>query len=333
MNDQPADQTVAPTIEAIMMHPLFSQDTALVTPPIQELYAHVKRRVILREMSIAFLAPSGAGKSMALTVLEALIKAEFPGICVLTHSTHNQQYPSIRAFFKHFLASVGHREQRGETFDLRQRLLRILADGARVEGKNIIVLMIDEANAMKREDFLFLKDVGNDLADESIQLITVLMGQHPELDIVLEDLAFCRRLDLLSRFGLRKIEMRQCSSAADIKAIFTAIDTHKYPIDSDATWTAYFVPEAYKAGFRLVQQTENCDKTLKKILRYKGGGRTAFPTRQLFAAIRIFLVEMASIDSAEFVVPPDAWLNALGEALIKQASDLADRRSTSDREV
>ncbi|WP_070357297.1 MULTISPECIES: ATP-binding protein [unclassified Duganella] len=314
-----------------MMHPLFKQNTALVTPSIKELYLNVKRRIILREMSVAILAPSGAGKSMALSMLHAFIAAEFPGILVLIHNAHNQQYTSIRAFFKHFLATVGHKEQRGETFDLRQRLLHILVDDARVEGRNIIVLMIDEANAMKLDDFLFLKDVGNDLAEESIQLITILMGQSPELDMVLDELAYSRRLDLLARFGLRRLEMRECNSASDLKAIFTAIDTEQYPTELGAPWTAYFIPKAFKAGFRLVQQVENCDRALKKLLRYKGRSRASFPTRQLFVAIRIFLLNMASIDSEDFVVPADAWKVSIAEALVKQASDLADRRSSSDR--
>lgn len=319
------------TFNAIMQHPLFKQDVALLTPPIKELYRDVKRRIIMREMSSAYVAPSGAGKSTAVAVLQALIKADFPGICVLTHGTHNQQYASIRAFFKHFLASVGHYEQRGETFDLRQRLLRILADDARVAGMNIIVLLVDEANAMKLDDFLFLKDVGNDLAGESIQLITILIGQSPELDIVLDTLVQQRKLDLLARFGLRRGILRQCNSTEDLAAVFSAIDTHQSPLDSGVTWTGHFVPKAFKAGFRLVQQVENCDLAFQKLLGDERAERTAFPTRQFFAAIRSFLLDMASIDAEDFTVPKDAWKIALTDALLVKASEVSKRRSPSER--
>lgn len=324
MNDTSGEMNFRLTPEAIMTHPLFKQDTALITPPIKEMYADVKRRIVLRDMSSAYVAPSGAGKSMAVTVLHAFLQMEFPGTFVLMHSTHNQQYASIRAFFKHFLASVGHREQRGETFDLRQRLLRALVDRARVAGMSIVVLLLDEANAMKVDDFLFLKDVGNDLAKESIQLITILVGQSPELDIVLDKLMESRKLDLLSRFGLRRRILRQCGSVTDLKAIFAAIDSHEYPIASGITWTAFFLPKAFKAGFRLVQQVENFDLMLEKILGHKGAERSSFPTRQLFAAIRIFLLEMAINDSEDFVVPKDAWKDAIDEALMKSAFDLSN---------
>jgi len=331
MSDKDKNDDGNSRLEAFMLHPLFARNVAIPTPPILDMYALIKRMIVLREPAVTFEGPSGAGKSYGTTVLEAMIKADFPRVCVVVHHAHNQQYASIRAFFKHFLSTVGHKEQRGETFDLRERLVRILVDDARAAGMNLIVLMVDEANAMGMEDFLFLKDVSNDLSMEGVQLITFLLGQSPDLGMVLDNLALEGRLDLLARFGLRRIPIRQCSTAADLRQIFAAIDENEYPARTGITWTAFFVPEAFKAGFRLVQQAENCERALHQILNSPGVKQASFPTRQLFAAIRIFLLNLASTDCQDFTIAPDAWRDAIQEAMIKDAADMANRRPVRER--
>ena len=43
------------------------------------------------------------------------------------------------------------------------------------------LLLLDEAQSLTVEEFSFLKDVFNDLRRENIQLVTILMGQSPDL--------------------------------------------------------------------------------------------------------------------------------------------------------
>jgi hypothetical protein len=56
------------------------------------------------------------------------MQLQMPGLCVVRHDAQNAQVPSIRVFFKHFLNSVKHTELRGETYDLRLRLVNWLVD-------------------------------------------------------------------------------------------------------------------------------------------------------------------------------------------------------------
>jgi hypothetical protein len=172
------------------------------------------------------------------------------------HDAHNQQFPSIRAFFKHFLVTVGHDEIKGETYDLRVRLVRTMIDSARTSGLNLIVLFIDEANALQLQDFLFLKDVHNDLAREGVQLVTFLMGQSPDLEYLIEKLARGARRDLISRFANRIQPVRPYRSVSDLRAVFKAIDQKQYPPDSDVHWPQALLPKAWQAGFRLEHEAK-----------------------------------------------------------------------------
>ncbi|HEX7647781.1 MAG TPA: ATP-binding protein, partial [Noviherbaspirillum sp.] len=173
---------------AVMFHPLFDHSVLLPTNAIEDVYRIVKRVVMLRETGCVFTGQSGVGKTDALARIRLMLQADFPGLCTFTHDAHNHEIASIRAFFKHFLTTVGQNEKKGETYDLRSRLIRLLVDESRISGMNLIVMFIDEANAMLLSDFLFLKDVYNDLSREGVQLITVLMGQDPDLKKVINDL-------------------------------------------------------------------------------------------------------------------------------------------------
>lgn len=245
------DSTMQSLVRGIMLHPLFTHSVLIQTPPIDEIFRVVKRVVLLRETGCVFTGESGTGKTDAIERVKALLHLQFPRICLFTHDAHNQQIPSIRAFFKHFLHSVGHIEQKGETYDLRSRLVHILVDDARISGLNVIVMFIDEANAMLLTDFLFLKDVFNDLAREGVQLITILMGQSPDMQRVINDLQAKGRSDLVARFATRVHEMRGFNTIEDLQTILRNIDQREFPERSGIAWPAFFLSRAWGAGFRL----------------------------------------------------------------------------------
>lgn len=76
---------------------------------------------------------------------------------------------------------------------------------------------------------------------------------------------------------------------------------------------------------------ENCDGELQTLLGHSGIERTAFPTRQLFSAIRSFFLDLTAIDAEDFTVPKDAWNLALTEAMVVKAAELGKFRPPSKR--
>ncbi|WP_211441225.1 ATP-binding protein [Collimonas humicola] len=305
--------------DPIMFHPLFTETVMLRTPSIDEVFLVVKRAVLLRETGCVFQGESGIGKSFAVDMVQAMLLRQYPRLCVFTHDAHNHEIPSIRAFFKHFLKSVGQKkEQKGETYDLRTRLVNILVDQARISGTNLIVLFIDEANAMLLSDFLFLKDVFNDLVREGVQMVTILMGQSPELLHVIDMLRTEGRNDLVGRFAMRVHAIRGYNSLSDFQAILGGIDRCQYPIGSEISWTAFFVPIAWRQGFRLEQEAQRCLAAMRAAC--KDASKLAeFPARQVFLAVRSFLVALSGIDGAAMKVPEQAWSDAVRYALIQDA--------------
>jgi hypothetical protein len=307
--------------ELILCHPLITKNILLPTLPIKELFLAVRRVVMLRETGCCFTGFSGVGKSCAIDFVAAMLKAKMPGLCVVKHDTHNQQYPSIRSFFKHFLTSIGHKNLRGETYDLRQRLVNWLVDEAKFTGFNMIVLFIDEAHAMTIQDFNFLKDVFNDLDKENVQLVSILMAQEPDFSKVLSTLKQERRLDLIGRFAMRILPFRAYRGSSDLKLILTEIDKAIYPEDTDTTWTEFFFPNAYRNGFRLVGQL---DTFMEAINLHAPKGQLVgfvFPARQAFLAIKTFMLDNAGFDNEILKIPSNAWTEAVLYAKIADAME------------
>lgn len=307
-------------------HPLFTGRVLLPTPSIEELFKVIKRAVVLRDTGCCFSARSGVGKTSALEMVEAMIHVQMPKLPILQHDAHNYQIPSIRAFFKHFLATVGHNEKRGETYDLRERLVNCLIDDARISGMNMILLFIDEAQAMAAQDFDFLKDVYNDLNKECVQLITILMGQEPDLSTVITKLKSAGRLDLIGRFAMRMMPFRAYNNISDLTEILKGIDDAVFPDESGMSWTGFFFPEAYRCGFKLKNEAQRFMAALAIASPEGKSDVFDFPARQTFLAIRTFVIDNTPFDGPNMRLPDNAWKDAVDSAKLKEAMLLLTAR-------
>lgn len=322
-------------IKTRFKHPLLSGKVVLPTPPISELYLTIKRIVLLREPGCCFTAKSGVGKSYALAMIDNLLRKEYPDLPVFRHVTQNHQVPSIRAFFKHFLRTIKHDERRGETSDLRERLVNRLINEGKGSGYDLVVLLIDEAQEMALQDFKFLKDVGNELDKEGVQLVAIMMGQDPEFGDVITKLREEGRLDLLSRFCMRKREFRGLTTLEDFTEVLKRIDLAQFPLGSQQAWPQYFLPQAWEAGLRM----ESYAADLLAALENAAGANSTekgFPARQLFLAIRALVVDHVGHDSATLQFSPEAWAAAADYALIEDAMIIAasnEKKNRGNRKV
>lgn len=305
--------------KVLLSHPLFDHTVLLRTNPSDELYLAIKRIIIVRETGCVFTGAHRIGKTDALDRVKTMLHQQYPSLCIYSHDAHNQQLPSVRAFFKHFLSTVGHAEKKGETYDLRERLVNVLVDDARTSGSALVVMFIDEASAMLLADFLFLKDVFNDLSRQGVQLITILMGQAPDMQHVIDDLIARGRGDLVARFTNRVIEFRAFNCIDDIWTILSGIDTREHPVGSGISWTAFFLPQAYQNGFRLIDQSQYFMDAILANVSGLAPRQVAFPAGATFLAIRNFLLSAAAYDASNIKLPDDIWHTAVRDSLLQEA--------------
>jgi hypothetical protein len=305
----------------LMAHPLFKKGCVLPTEPIKELVGSMRRTILLSEQGCCFSATSGFGKSFGLKMAEMELRRQFPGIPIFRHIVDNQQVPSIRAFFKHFLLTVGEDDIRGETYDLRVRLVSRLEEVGRTSPVKMVVILVDEAQGMALQDFCFLKDVGNQLETVDVQLVVIMMGQDPDFEQTIHRLHEKKRLDLVSRFTLRRLRFRGLQSVEDFSSLLQLIDNQCYPASEPCPWPKFFAPRAWDDGFRMINQiTPMLDAIARAI---PGGLKGGVSARQFFLAVRRFLLDSAEVDHLRVPIPADLWHKCVDYALIEDAAEIA----------
>ncbi|MGF6647434.1 ATP-binding protein [Paraburkholderia sp. GAS82] len=318
LNSQPFPDWIGRRAELYPMHPLIALSVSLPTPPIQELYQDMRRMVLLRESGCSVSAMSGVGKSFALDIIRQQLARDFPGIVVYTHNAHHHDVTSVRGFFQHFLATVNQPNRKGETYELRLRLVTTIVDDAGRSPFKQAVLLVDEAQEMHLSDFRFLKDVYNDLAREGIHLIGILMGEEPAFKDSIKNLGGAREKSLIDRFSHRVFRLRSFQNVADIRWVLRAIDSEVFLESPKVRWTEFFFPIAYASGFRLEHEAEALWNALTRAKRQsrRSDGVSA---RVAFRAIKEFLTDNAGADARTPKLPSDAWMAAVGRAIWRDA--------------
>lgn len=322
----PAPPSGVAHTELLAVHPLLSSTTLLPTAQIEEVCALARRIVLARQSGCYFVAPSGFGKTSCLMMVAEFLMRFFSGLIVISHFAQNQPVPSIRAFFKHFLRSVGHAELRGETYDLRSRTLDYLVDLARLSPYHMVVLLFDEAQMLNLDDLKFLKDIHNDLAKHAIAFVTILMGQSPEFQAVLKLVDNGQRTDLHDRFVRHEFKLRTFRTVHDFEKLLREVDHATFPPGSSCSWTGFFFPKAVAAGFTLESQALAFHQALATAYRV-AGKRLAIPARPVFEALRAFCLDNAAYDGAPPTIPADAWHQAVHWAEVASATGNTRKRA------
>lgn len=315
----------------VNLHPFFTEHI-IKTTTISDFCDLVRKVVLVREQGCCFTARSGAGKTIALRALKQYLLENFPELVVHVYDTQNRQVPSVRAFFQHVLDAVHSFEMKGETYLLRMRLRNRLVDEARRAGMNVILLLVDEAQAMDIKDFQFLKDIDNAVRNENVQFITILMGQAPEFSAKQDEFISDRHLDLVGRFMMRMMAFPSLSTLEDIQTILEEMDNLIYPKESTWTWTQFFFPRAWANGFRMRNEAGNFFNALTGMPN-ETRASYEFPARQTFLALRSFVVDNACYDKADMMLPPKAWDDAVVYAQLFLASKLSGSLNNGDEKV
>jgi hypothetical protein len=305
-------------IEAFQDHPINSPEKGvrIWTRPIDEAYTTIKNAVIRKRSGVWVPAASGDGKTSLIIAVTEKLEVEWRGrIAIVRLNYIIHQAPSARGFYVQFLKALGVKEHRGETSALRLRVTNAFVSLASEVKRNVIYMFIDEAQQMRELELGFLKDLSNELEMEGVQLVTFLFGEDPELSVAIAKLDIAGNFSLLSRFANRKLSFRSFSTLEDIEDVLDGVD--KKMDENGVTFTAFFLPEAFAAGYRLKNEASRFFSALQE--RMKGGESYGYPARQVFFSIQDFLGYQADYDSPRFEGTVEKWREAILEANMTEA--------------
>jgi hypothetical protein len=174
-------------------------------------------------------------------------------------------------FFGDMLDHCGHDlADSGNAAVKRRRLVNFMVERAHSMGASKILLLADEAQQLTNFHYTWLMAIYNQLHRHGIRMITVLSGQ-PQLLIRRADLKSEGEAQIIGRFMLLQTEFTGLRSVTDFKKTLELYDfEEKFPLDSEWTYTRFFLPRAYDAGLRLSAQAQLIWNLYEEVSRAAG---------------------------------------------------------------
>ena len=290
-----------------IQHPLMQDLAILPTQALEDFINTIK-------LWIDCLLPGGMihgdqriGKSIAIKYLMKnsiqCLKSNIP-ISLISAWEPTVSSTTENRFFSEFLYAIGYALPNSGTAAIkRRRLISFLIEKAKENKEYRYLLIIDEAQWLSNTQLRYLMDIHNQLAIENIKLITILVGQ-PELLSFKHELINMRERHLVGRFMTGSHEFHGLQSIDDLKRIMLSLDSgSEFPIGSGCSYTAFFVPKAFKNGWRLGDHCQQVWKLLDEIMTRENltsTSRLNLPM-QPFTAFFIWLMRtIKEMDSSEF---------------------------------
>ena len=238
----------------VASHPI-SGNYYLATPPVETFFNTIAQWIDIGVPGGCIWGRPQLGKTWAQDYLTTHLAGKleeripvFQYACpdnVKSIITENKFFGDLLAACEHDLPDSGNASVK------RRRLVNFMVERAHSMGASKVLLMADEAQQLTDFHYTWLMAVYNDLHRHGIRLITVLTGQE-QLKNRRADLKGDNQDQIIGRFMLVTSEFTGLRSVADFRATLELYDfEERFPVDSDWTYTRFFLPRAYDAGLRL----------------------------------------------------------------------------------
>jgi hypothetical protein len=132
--------------------------------------------------------------------------------------------------------------------------LRIREAAARA-GSGTVLLFCDEAQRYNDNEYEWLRDVHDALDRQQIKLFTFLVGQQ-ELLAQKTAMQLAGKTQIVARLMVEELAFYGIRNAKDVATCLSDYDEAAYPERSEWSFTRFYVPQAFDAGYRLVSDAD-----------------------------------------------------------------------------
>lgn len=313
------DLTDADTRERMLdKHPIITNKYTVITPMMQDAYSMIREMVWLRHTGLFMYATPRMGKTRCARAILELLAAEFPDKYPAYHIADENRTVN---FARELEVSLKLAKKARETYSLmlEKIILHIKSQLSKVDGDHFVLIM-DEMQQLTLEHYNILLVIHNRLAAEGISMTTVGFAQ-PSILERRHLLKGVKAHNLVARFLSEAIRFDGCLSAQSFMNILFQFDHEKqYPIDSGWSYTQFFLPKAFAAGFRLSTQHERIWHLLA--VRVGENFLESVPLERIFRIVEDLLVYGRKHDDTEFLISDDAINAALNRSRIDEYMEL-----------
>ncbi|AXA94594.1 ATP-binding protein [Massilia sp. YMA4] len=302
-------------------HPVRGGDYTLPTPMMQRTYALVRELVWTRRTGTVFYASPRMGKTRCALAIRDLLRQEFPNVYVTLLSTRPSGRPATAHMLRLILEAERHAlSKRPDTDQLfGNAIADIRVKAARI-GARQYVLLIDEMQLLNDVDLQQLVCFHNQLELQDLRMTAISFAQ-PEILHRRTSLLASNARQIIGRFLSDTLQFDGCASEDDFGVLLRSYDeASEYPEGSGITYTQFFFPAAFKAGFRL----ENYRRSIWEALRAAAGGTLSqgVPMEHVCLTIEDLLLSLRRDDCANLDLGSEDIDAAVSASKLKSFSDV-----------
>lgn len=297
-------------------HPLVTTDYVAVTPSLPKVLAEVVDAVMLHKGSLVFKAYPRMGKTTACRFVVAALSQHlaFADRFVLRVSADTKEERKRRENIVRIMAKALDLKvaSRAPLASIRDDVANFIESRLRNRGGRHWVLCLDEIQTLTIEEFQDLQYLQNGLALHNIDTTLIGFGQT-QIDHLVTLLDGQKRAELTARFLCNVKDLPHCSEPAWMAETLKGYDEHfTYPEGSGCTYTQFFLPRAYAAGFRMNEIASDIYQVMSSSAR--ASNLPVLPTALIFDVFRLILIRAMKEDAGIFSITKLNIKNAIEEA-------------------
>jgi hypothetical protein len=320
----------------LRLHPVMTRGFRISTPPIRSAFDNISHVVASTDPGCAYVGPPRFGKSNLAEYCQAMLPKAYPDVPIFLFNGDHDRKRSRNGFYEAIYAeTLSPAKLPRRSTDFRRLLTHLWWLRARNQNSHQIVFIGDEMQYLTMDEYSWLIVTSNDLQRLGVRLTSILFAQ-PELLHIRTSFHLANRGDILGRFMPRIYAFRGLNSAIELRDVMTAYDDaleFEYPESSGICFTEFFLPKAYKAGWRLSSCANECWNQFQLIARDELGKlkeskelessakaerltlvraeRLTLGMEWVAGAIKNILSRSSDYDQPGFRIKPDEWRRAI----------------------
>jgi len=299
-------------------HPVSNRTYLMPTHSIGETYAMVLKVIMRRDSGLVIFGKSRYGKTSAMLYCRQALRDEFPNMPVSIYNAKRDMSPHKGNFYTSLLEVVGHArwDDRSSIIVKHSRLVNFMADAASNDPRKLYILFLDEAARLQQSHYDWIKDIYNDLILRGVTLLPILVGPHQLLN---QKISFLKAGEegeaIVNRFMLYEHPFRGIREKDDFIECLGYYDKAVYPGGSEWTYTRFFLPEAFSAGFRLENHGDLLWEAFKESYsELKMRADMEVPMKYFTKTVEMLLTENTDNDRSDFTISRDACIRLVMES-------------------
>ncbi|MFM0476315.1 ATP-binding protein [Paraburkholderia strydomiana] len=294
------------------VHPIVKRNYIIPTPMLKKAYDVVRDRIFSRRTGVVFYGETRAGKTTCALRIREFLGQEFAHAYISMATCRRTSRVKDGHMSRLILEGVNHAcAARTQPDLLLQNVITDIELYTKQKHGDQYVLLLDEINLLNEADLTSLLELHNILQLRGIRMTTISFGQPEILDLI-SALKAQNKMQIVARFFRSPQPFLCCDCEETLKDLLIYFDDHTdWPEGSGWSYTRFFFPRAFSAGFRLATYSSQIWAAL---CAAGGEHRTHFTMEMIALTIEWLILASRSSDGASFSFRKEDFFEAVESA-------------------